>query len=57
MRGWEPSLDFVLFAGRRSFIDAGPDTQAEWGLLRQKADITVKTYDYLLDALRDDRTT
>jgi hypothetical protein len=52
---WDTKLRFVLFGGRRSFIDSDASTHSEWGRLRERANVSIKTYDFLLDALREDR--
>jgi hypothetical protein len=49
----QPTLRFVVFAGRRSIIDADESTRTEWGRLREQEDLTLKTYDFLYDALAE----
>jgi hypothetical protein len=52
----EPDLNFVAFAGRRSFIDANAERKKEWGRLREHSSvIELKTYDALIDAFREYR--
>jgi hypothetical protein len=46
-----PQLQFFVYAGRRSEIDASPARHDMWSQLRNYRDyITVKTYDNLIDA-------
>jgi TIR domain len=56
LQGVQPTLRFVVFAGRRSFIDAEESTRIEWGRLREQQDVTLKTYDFLYDALAEPRS-
>jgi hypothetical protein len=48
---WVPELDFIVFAGRRSEIDASPARHNIWSQLRNyRNDISIRTYDSLIDA-------
>lgn len=49
-----PDLQFFIFAGRRSKIDTNRVTHDTWSrLLKENKNITIKTYDYILDAFLD----
>lgn len=49
-----PNLNFVVFAGRRSRIDATTARHDTWSrLLMENSSIVLKSYDYLLDAFLD----
>jgi TIR domain len=51
---WEPDLSFFVFAGRRSSIDANKRAHAIWSeLLKENRDITIRSYDYLIDGFLD----
>ena len=50
-RSATPELFFFIFAGRRSSIDASRARHNAWSKLLQKnRDITIKSYDYIIDA-------
>jgi hypothetical protein len=46
-----PELHFFVFAGRRSTIDESAARHESWSkLLNENRDVTIKTYDFLIDA-------
>jgi hypothetical protein len=52
--GLVPNLQFFIFAGRRSSIDASTAKHDTWSrLLKQNSDIQIKSYDHLVDAFLD----
>jgi hypothetical protein len=49
-----PDLDFVVYAGRRSEIDASQARHDKWsGLRNYSDDISITTYDSLIDSFRN----
>jgi hypothetical protein len=51
----EAEVDFIIFAARRSQIDASEARRRAWSRLRREHPrIVVKTYDYLIDAFQLD---
>jgi len=51
-----PNLKFFIFAGRRRNIDLTPATHDAWSrLLKDNGDLTIKSYDYIIDAFLESR--
>jgi hypothetical protein len=52
-----PDVKFFVFAGRRRWIDATQDKHELWSdLLRNSGDIEIRSYDHILDRMREVRT-